>query len=171
MPYVPPMENPYPEPGWKRIDRFRFLSDLLLLRLASRGVLNVPREAQYIVARDYTAGYDLDGATRYVTVPAGALTDLASVPAPARAYIGRVGPHLEAAIVHDFLYRAWRDLPGVEPTDDKRLFADQVMLAGMRAVKMETRATVIFRALRWFGRDAFFGEAIEPRYVDLSDLR
>lgn len=171
MTYVPPLENPYPAPGWQTVDRFDFLSDLLLLRLATPGTINLPREAQYIIGRDYTVSFSLDGETRHLTVPAGTLTDLASVPKVARGYIGRVGPHLEAAIVHDFLYRAWRDLPDVEPTDDKQLFADNVMLAGMQAAGMNIKAKVIYRSLRWFGKAAFCSEGISPRYIDLSAIR
>ena len=171
MPYVPPLENPYPAPGWNVIDDFVFVSDLRLLRLATPGTINLPREAQYILAQDYTVSFTLDGETRHLTVPAGTLTDLASVPRVARGYIGRVGPHLEAAIVHDFLYRAWRDLPDVKPTSDMQLFADTVMLAGMRAAGMEIKADVIYRSLRWFGKAAFFGEGIAPRYVNLNDIR
>ncbi len=107
----------------------------------------------------------------FLTVPVGMLTDLASVPAIARSYIGRVGPHLEAAIAHDFLYRVWRDLLGVAPTSDMKRFADTVMLAGMKAAGMKTKATVIHKTLRWFGSKAFFGTGMEPRYIDINRVR
>lgn len=171
MPFKPRLENPYPSPGWEKVDRFRFLSNMVLIRMASKDALSIPREAQYIVGEDYSVSIELDGETVFVTVPAGMLTDLASVPRIARGIVGRVGPHLEAAVVHDFLYRVWRDLPGVEPNADMHRFADSVMLAGMRAVGMETRAAIIYRSLRWFGSKAFFGDGMEPRYVNISDVR
>jgi hypothetical protein len=65
--------------------------------------LNVPRESQYILAREYRVELTLDSRHAHtITVPAGMLTDLASVPAFGRSIVGRVGPHLEAAIVDDF---------------------------------------------------------------------
>ena len=37
----------------------------------------------------------------------------------------RVGPHLEASIVHDWLYVAWQLEEGTEATEEWRLFADE----------------------------------------------
>lgn len=37
-------------------------------------------------------------------VPAGFATDFASIPAPLRQYIDKVGKHCKAALLHDFLY-------------------------------------------------------------------
>lgn len=171
MPFTPRLENPYPAPGWEKVGRFQFLSNMVLIRMASRDVLSIPREAQYIVGENYSVSIELDGETVFLTVPAGMLTDLASVPRAARGVVGRVGPHLEAAVVHDFLYRVWRDLPGIEPTADMQRFADGVMLAGMRAAGMESMAAIVYRSLRWFGKKAFFGEGMEPRYVNIADVR
>ena len=78
-------------------------------------------EALYIVTKNYTVTYDYivdrgDGKGKVaekgkeVTVPALMCTDLATIPRLFRFLlgIGRVGPHLEAVIVHDFLYIAWQ---------------------------------------------------------------
>lgn len=171
MPFTPHLENPYPASSWEKVEGFTYLSNLLLIRMASRDVLGIPREAQYIVGENYSVSVRLDGETVFLTVPAGMLTDLASVPRIARSIVGRVGPHLEAAVVHDFLYRVWRDLPDVKPTKDMQRFADSVMLAGMHAAGMESRAAIIYRSLRWFGKKAFFGEGMRPRYVNIHDVR
>lgn len=74
---------------------------------------------------------DTEEDRRSITVSKGMLTDLASVPRCFRWYAGRVGPHLEAAIVHDFLYVAWQDLKEMCPKPGMRFFADRIMLAAM----------------------------------------
>lgn len=52
--------------------------------------------------------YDVgaEGSGETITVPAGATTDLASVPRLAWALFPPDGPWLKAAVVHDFLYRS-----------------------------------------------------------------
>jgi len=171
MTFVPSLTNPYPQQAWSAIINFRYITDLRLLRLAEQRDLDVPRETQYIIAREYRVELTLDsGRVHTVAVPAGMLTDLASVPSFARGIVGRVGPHLEAAIVHDFLYRVWRDLPGVTPNAEMHRFADAVMLAGMQAAGMGWKAKLIHAALRVAGKRAFFGSSMTPRYVDLNQL-
>ena len=150
-------QSPYPSPDWKCISDYTYPSDLKFMRLKkAKTPPGVDRETQYIVTEYYTISYSLDGKKRrWLTVPKGMRTDLVSVPLPFRFYVGRVGPHLESCIVHDYLYRAWEIL-GICPTEDKRLFADQPMLAGMRAAGMGTKANVIYLAVHWFARCAFF---------------
>ena len=98
-------QSPYPEPGWKCISDFKYESDLKLMRKKETPT-GVDRETQYIVAGDYTVSYCLDGKPDKITVPNGMPTDLVSVPPMFRFYVGRVGPHLESCIVHDYLYYA-----------------------------------------------------------------
>ena len=165
--YEPEVHNPYPDREWNRIWGFRYESDLHLLRLRC-GLPGIRREAQYIVAKPYLVSFKLDdeGTRRNITVPKGMLTDLASVPPPLRWYAGRVGPHLEAAIVHDFLYIAWQDL-GIRPTRSMRRFADRMMLTAILAAGVPSRAHSIYRAVRLGGCCAFHHP--EPcRYVDLD---
>ncbi|MBT6284164.1 MAG: DUF1353 domain-containing protein [Rhodospirillaceae bacterium] len=169
--FTPDLQNPYPADGWKQLDSLEFLSNLTLIRIASRDVLSIPREAQYILGVNYNINYKLYGKKCFLTVPAGILTDLASVLKVARSYIGRVGPHLEAAIVHDYLYRVWRDLPDVKTTHDMKRFADTVMLVGMQAAGMTTKAALIHKTLQWFGGKAFFGAGMQPRYIDIDEVR
>ncbi|MCY4463595.1 MAG: DUF1353 domain-containing protein [Albidovulum sp.] len=76
-------------------------------------------------------------------VKRGFPTDLTSVPRPFRPFVGRVGPHLEASIIHDYLYVAWQ-IGGLPPTDDMRRFSDEVMLAAMPASGMGCKAHAIY---------------------------
>ena len=165
--YEPKVNSPYPDREWSRISEFRYESDLNLLRLRCR-LPGIRREAQYILAKPYRVSFELDneGTRRTIIVPTGMLTDLASVPRPFRWYAGRVGPHLEAAIVHDFLYVVWQDL-GIQPTRSMRRFADRMMLTAMLAAGMCGKAYVIYFGVRLFGCCAF--RSREPcRYVHLD---
>ena len=67
-----------------------------------------------------------------VVVPRGMYTDLASVPKELWSIVGPIGTHLEASVVHDYLYMAWTDF---RPRALKRdwNFADDVFMAGLQA--------------------------------------
>ena len=63
-------------------------------------------DANYVVGEEYSAsvtvtgpGAPSDGRLK-IAVPKGMLTDLCSVPRLARWLVSRVGPHLEASILH-----------------------------------------------------------------------
>ena len=166
---VPEFDSPYPEGAWREITSFRYIAPLHLYR-ARRGIRfgTVKRGADYVIAEPYSVAVGIDSVERTITVPAGMLTDLASVPKAARSVVGRVGRHLEASLVHDFLYIAWQDLDGVEPTKRNRKFADRVFRAGMR--EAESRVTgLVYRAVRLFGGRIFRGRD-EPRYIDPADI-
>ena len=163
------LDPPYPGSlAWRSITGFRYECDLELTRLRD-GLVNHEREAQYIVARDYTVSFDLDGKRRSITVPRGTLTDLASVPRLFRGLVGRVGPHLEASIIHDYQYVAWQ-LRDLAPNEQMRCFADQLMLVAMNAAGMRRRARLIHRTVRLFGRGAFFGRDPEPLVLSEDQL-
>ncbi len=148
-------DSPYPaSPNWKDISGFGYDSDLRVARRRA-GLSCRDREAQYIVAERYSVSFDLDHRRRTITVPRGMLSDLASVPRPFRWLVGRVGPHLEASIIHDYLYIAWQrqNLP---PDKHMRRFADRLMLIAMNAAGMRCKARLIYWAVRLFGCWAFF---------------
>ena len=169
------IEDPYPE-GYKpaSITRFHYDSRLRLMRLKKR-LKGIGPEQQYIVAEDYTVSYWMNRADKkLVTVPAGTVTDLASVPRCFRWYVGRVGPHLEASIIHDYLYIAWQLKKGdsgiPKRTSEMRRFADDLMLAAMKEAGMGCKALVVYRATRCFGKGIFFNSNPEPLILDLEKL-
>ncbi len=160
---------PYPDPPvWKSISGFQYESHLELMRL-NCGLKGLGREAQYIVAKDYKVSFDLDGKRRSIIVRRGTLTDLASIPRPFRILVGRVGPHLEASIVHDYQYIAWQ-FAGIAPNEQMRRFSDELMLVAMNAAGMGCKARLIFRALRLFGCYAFFRENPTPLVLSEDQL-
>ena len=84
------------------------------------------------------------------------LTDLSSVPWFLRWFVGRVGPHLEASIVHDFLYIAWQDLGtrGAKPEDSA--FADKLLCVGMEAAEVGwIKRSFIYLGVKLFGWCAY----------------
>lgn len=155
--YVPDFDNPYPDEDWREITEFQYIDPLILRRNAKGLVFRRGREkdACYIVAEDYRVRYRLDGerTDRFVTAPQGMLTDLASVPRLARAVVGQVGPHLEASIVHDFLYIAWQDVAGRGARKKDRKFADKLMCAAMAEAKLNP----IIRGIIYFAVRSFIG--------------
>ena len=170
--YLPEIDNPYPEGGWSEISEFRYQTPLILRREAeavrTRG--NKDKDADYIVGEEYTVSYKLDGQPRQIVVPRGMLTDLSSAPRIAvLAGIRRVGPHLEASIVHDFLYIAWQYLDPVrEARHEDRRFADELFRVGMKRASVNSiRRELIYRAVSWFGGSLY--ESEDPNaFVDLD---
>jgi hypothetical protein len=159
---------PYP-PGWREVANLTYETDLVLLRLKDAVKLRTGEDASYIVGADYTVSVEVDGEVFGITVPRGLLTDLTSVPAPLRSIAGRVGPWLEAAIVHDYLYIAWQDVPGRGARDRDREFADLVMLRAMEAAEVgRVKRQLIYLAVRLFGGRVFRRPNAE-RYATLPD--
>lgn len=162
--------DPYPS-AETEIAGFRYDSALVLVRAKDAVKLRTGEDADYIVGRDYLCSWrPPEGDWRQLRVPAGLVTDLASVPAPFRGVVGRVGPWLEAAIVHDYLYIAWQDVPGRGPQPADKRFADRIMLAAMREAQVSAwRMCTIYGAVTLFG-GATFERPNADRYVDLDDL-
>lgn len=161
--------NPYPAPG-SRITGFEYRSALVLLRLKDAPKLRTGEDADYILQRPYDVAWrDGDGNWQAISVPAGLITDLTSVPRLLRWIVGRVGPWLEAAIVHDYLYIAWQDVPGKAAVEADRRFADDLMLAAMReADVLPWMARAIHWGVRTFGGGAYRRRNAD-RYVNLGD--
>lgn len=149
-------ENPYPDRAWSRITNFEYETPLYLWRSMAAVQRRKGEDADYLVARPYVVTYELDGDVQKMTVPEGLVTDLSSVPAIARPIISRVGPHLEASIVHDYLYIAWQDIDGRGAREEDRHFADVLFRAAMATAKVGAfRRLLIYWVVRWFGRGAY----------------
>lgn len=144
---------PFPEALGTPED-FCYVSDLALMRFLRGIQTGTGKDALYVVERDYTIAYTMAGTglKHEIIVPAGMLTDLVSVPPIGRAFVGRVGPHLEASIVHDFLYAAIRWEECAETRKLKRRFADDLLLAGVLASSLNSiLARGVYRVVRWCG--------------------
>ena len=131
----PSIPDPYPDP-WNVISDFHYNSRLELGRDPEALMIGTSRESCYMTLTNYTVDFLVDDRRWWLTVPAGMLTDLTSVPRIFRNVVGRVGPHLEAAIVHDYLYVAWQLFPYRDPQRQDWRFANAVMFAGLKAAKV-----------------------------------
>lgn len=171
--FVPVIGNPYHGAG--DITDFEYDTDLVILRMREACSMGEDREADYIVAAPYTVSFRIDGEPRSITVPAGMLTDLASVPFFLRWLIERIGPHLEAAIVHDFLFIAWPYVDGEAdrmPTRQNWLFANRVMIAGLQRAGVPAWmcwgiAWALSTPFSW----NIFANPSPPHFVDLRNAR
>lgn len=169
-PCIPTIQNPYPD-KWKEVTEFEYVSDLYLGRGKQAIGLAAGREAEYIVFKEYRCLCKVDGRPWEIVVPSGMLTDLASVPWAARPLVGRVGPHLEAAVVHDFLYVAWQDLRDRGPRATDFRFANDVMFQAMLAANVScVIRNVIFLAVSSFiARRNYNQPNLGARYVQVAN--
>ncbi len=158
------MPSAYPSEPVEVIE-FNYESDLFLTRKIERVKARRGKDANYVVAEDYRATVRIrspeNGSERDfpIRVPAGLVTDLCSVPPIARCFVSRVGPHLEASIVHDWLYVAWQVEEGEGKTETNRKFADDVFRAAMKKANVNSfKCWAMYRAVRCFGGSAFFDE-------------
>ena len=136
---------------------FGYRSDLHLTRRIEAVQGRRGEDAEHAPAQRYRAWVTVkaEGSGRVfrlpISIPAGFLTDLSSVPRAGRWAVSRVGPHLEASVVHDWLYVAWQ-FEGREPTARMRRFADDVFLAAMREAEVgRFQCYLIYGAVRLGG--------------------
>ena len=161
--------NVYPN-GKAEMAEFKDCTDLHLTRTIESVQTRRGDDAKYVVAtpyggtvrlRDIDAGPRKDeaGDSEYVwhriRVPRGYKTDLASVPRIGRFLVSRAGPHLEACVVHDWLYQAWI-VTKETPTRSMKTFADDVLKAAMREANVGRFKTwLIYNACARFGGKDF----------------
>jgi hypothetical protein len=122
----------------KIITNFVFADDLWLFRNRESG-----NDALFILGVAYRAMFDMDGVTHTVTVPPGFQTDFASIPRVFQNVITKLGPHIEAAVVHDYLCvtKPWTS----------EVAAD-IFYAGMLAGGTPKRtAWIMWKAVCWGG--------------------
>ena len=170
VPITPPFENPYPDGDWDTISDFRYETPLVLYRGIDAVRNRDGEDADYILFKDYTISYTLDGSARSITVPRGMVTDLSTVPRGLRNIVDRVGPHLEASIVHDFLYIAWQ-VKGRGAHRADWTFADKLMRAGLRSAKVRrSQILAIYAALRTAGWFVYRDRNDGPFFVDVDQL-
>ena len=169
---IPPIEDPYPDfPITLAGVEYERALALVRLKDAAAMISGGREDADYLVGADYSIRWTAtDGRTGRVTVPRGMPTDLTSVPRPFRWFVGRVGPWLEAAIVHDWLCVAWGFVADAGWTEDRRRFADEVMLKAMEAAKVNmVMRWAIYGAVRLWARFAS-KEAPKLSFIDFDKM-
>ena len=173
-------ENPYPD-HQVQVTGVDLKSDLVLLRTREALINREDGEDVYLVGAPFTVSWMREvGLGGEITVPAGFITDLTSVPPIFRLFVSRAGPWLEAAVVHDYLYIAWQLIEGRGPRDLDRRFADDIMFAVMKKANVSAwRRWAIYLALRVAGRWTYeeddggianFGDVTDARLEYLAAL-
>jgi hypothetical protein len=121
--------------------------------------------ADWVLIKPFT--YTIGQTSYQVTVPAGFVTDFASIPAPLRGLLSPTGQEGRAAIVHDYLY--WEQQCAREQ-------ADWILRLGMieSHVKLVTRQAVYW-AVRAAGGSAWTANAADrnrglPRVIPAADI-
>jgi len=161
--------DPYPA-DWHRVSDFEYLSPLSLIRPVANLIDRLGEDGDYVLQHDFDCAVRVDGRRHVMTAPRGLVTDLTSVPPGLRGLVGRVGPWLEAAIIHDYLYVAWSFLPGRAPQERDRLFADEVMRLAMEAARVRARRRwAIYLGLRALGARAYARADPDRAFADLGD--
>ena len=145
---------PYANPK-NPITDFRYY-DWLHLGRSPESLFKEDREILYVVMQDYRVSMMIAGHKHMILVPKGMTTDLASVPKVFRNIVGRVGPHLEACIVHDWLYVAWQFQNRLPNTDDWE-FANEVLYAGLKAANCSWVTRTAIRLAMKFSWGAYKG--------------
>ena len=142
MPGWNPGPDPFPAAAIERITDLEYLDELKFVRHAQVHTDKTPRSLWQLSDRfrarmtvHSKAGEPLP---LTIEAPRGLYTDLASVPKALWWVVGPIGSHLEASIIHDYLYMAWTDFRATAPKRDHD-FADTVFLAGMKVSKVRRR--------------------------------
>lgn len=140
-----PGPDPYPAGKIDKITDFAYLDELKFVRHAKVHVDKTPRSLWQLSAnfRVSMTVHPKAGDPYPLTIkaPRGLYTDLASVPDALWSIVGPIGRHLEAAIVHDYLYMAWTDFRARAVPRDWD-FADEVLRAGMKVSKVGKRKLI-----------------------------
>lgn len=126
-----------------------FVGELVLRALRPDELLN-PAVQIYDVRQMF--GFVSREQVRSITVPAGSLTDFASVPAIVRGLIDDDDPHLlMPSVVHDFLYARRGRLSARAPLS--RLQCDRILREGMRGLGAPAwKQFAVYWAVRVGGR-------------------
>ncbi|NQU56682.1 MAG: DUF1353 domain-containing protein [Rhodospirillales bacterium] len=133
-----------------KITNYEFLTDLHLVRFLdghppiSSNYDGLGVRKLFFLSKPYKASFCIDGKHHIYKVPAPMSTDLASIPKWVPKWIAqKVGPHIEAAIVHDHMCQN-------EAFDYK--IAAEIFYAGMIAGGTpKWRAQAMYRAVLYGG--------------------
>jgi len=144
-----PGGDPFPAGDVREITDFEYLDELKLVCHATSHVAKPP-ESLWQLAADFRVRMRVHPKAGpafplVLKAPRGLHTDLASVPELLWSFVGPIGRHLEASIIHDYLYMAWTDFRSIALRRDWN-FADLVFLVGMRASNVENPG-LIYRAV------------------------
>jgi len=104
------------------------------------------------LCREFTYHIGSKNSQDYIHVPAGFITDFASVPWIFRMIIPKRGKYGKAAVVHDYLYQYHKQVHMLSGVIYTREQADQIFYQAMIVSGTKKwKAKVMYLAVRWFG--------------------
>jgi hypothetical protein len=119
-----------------------------------------PLELEYIDGRKWKVTQDFaywltDNVACTIVVPAGFVTDFASIPRLFWDVLPPTGKYGKAAVIHDYLYVMGGKLPGFAYTftkaDADKIFYDAMIALGVPHVI----AVIMYEAVKGFGKGSF----------------
>jgi len=128
-----------------RVTDFKYWGALYLTRKVSGD------GSLFYIEEPYSVSFTYRKKSRKLTVPAEFATDLASIPSIVPKWIAqKVASHLEASVVHDYLYKHKQYKKEFGSLD--REFSDNIFLSAMEAAGVGWfKRRMMFRAVRMFG--------------------
>ena len=116
-------------------------------------------DEEWVVRKEFIYEVGSLGSGDKIVVPAGFVTDFASVPRPFWSILPRIGKHASASIVHDYLYFSH------EKTREE---ADDIFYEGMIILGVDQwRASTMRNAVKFFGGKSY--EKSERYIIKLSE--
>jgi hypothetical protein len=105
-----------------------------------------PKDTEWCLAQNIQV--DISEPRIRLNIPAGFITDLASIPRIIWSLVPPYGLYTRSAVVHDWLYRSKIQIT--------REDADKVFLELMQQDKVDPAlAKFMYRAVRWFGAGSY----------------
>jgi hypothetical protein len=102
---------------------------------------------RWVVRKEFSYDVGFEGSNNTIVVPAGFITDYASIPQFLWSLFPNVGKYTSAAVIHDFLYYSH---------ERTRKEADDIFKEGMIVLGVEEwKANLFYSAVRTFGEGAY----------------
>lgn len=144
------------------MSRFTSHLGLTLYEDANGDAITKGGRCQWVLASPLRYDVGAEGSGETITVPAGAMTDLASIPRFAAPLLPPDGPWAKAAVVHDHLYRTrgtcfWDGFNGrTRAKPYTRAESDKILREAMEVLGVPAwKRAVIYAAVRLGGGCAF----------------
>lgn len=115
----------------------------------------------FVLLEEFPYEVGAAGSGLVIRVPAGFVTDFASIPRLFWTIVSPVGQHGKAAVVHDFLYR--------QTSGFSKVLADAIFFEAMELLGVPWyRRWAMYLAVRFFGRSSYQWEELAPPGIPMT---
>ena len=130
------------------------------LRIEDAGIGRHGRPV-FVLLEEFPYEVGATGSGLKICVPAGFVTDFASIPRLFWSVVPPMGQHGKAAVVHDYLYR--------KSSGFSKILADAIFYEAMELLGVPWyRRWVMYLAVRFFGRSSYQWEDHAPPVIPMS---